>query len=98
MREKLSYILLIAAVIGLPWWFFNHMAQYALCESVKQIEQKYDYKFKVIEIKGTNERIWQLEDRLKTNPNDKSAAEELKKLKEEKVMMKEELQKIGGKK
>ncbi len=97
MKEKLSYILLIAALIGFPWWFFNHMAQYALCESVKQIEQKYDYKFKVIEIKGTNERIWQLEAELKKNPGNKTAAEELKKLKEEKSLMTEELKELGKK-
>ncbi len=97
MKEKLAFILVIFAVIGLPWWFFNHMAQYALCESVKQIEQKYDYKFKVIEIKGTNERIWQLEAELKKNPGNKTAADELKKLKEEKEIMREELKKIGEK-
>jgi len=74
------------------------MERYALCADVSKIEQKYDYKFKVIEIKGVNERIWQLEDRLKKNPNDKSAQEELKKLKEDKAIMNEELKQLGKKK
>jgi len=98
MKEKLTYCMVIIAFIGAIYGYFVHMERYALCSDVKQMEQKYDYKFKVIEIRGTNERIWQLEDRLKKNPNDKSAQEELKKLKEEKALMSEELKELGKKK
>ncbi len=94
MKEVIVVLTIVGICFGAYFYVDN---RYAQCADVKQLEQRYDYKFKVIEIKGTNERIWQLEAELKKNPGNKTAAEELKKLKEEKSLMTEELKELGKK-
>jgi hypothetical protein len=48
LRNYSALILTIAAVIGLPWWFFNYTARYALCEDVKAVKQEVKDAQKVI--------------------------------------------------
>lgn len=97
--EEMKELIIGFSLVGICFGgYFYVENRYAHCADVKQIEQKFDYRFKVIEIKGTNERIWQLEAELKKNPGNKTAAEELKKLREEKSLMTEELKELGKKK
>lgn len=55
------------------------------------LEQRLDIKIKSDFLQQTNARIWTLEDRLKQTPNDVTANEELRRLREEKNASEAEL-------
>lgn len=98
MKEKLAFILVIAGVIALPWWFFNYTAKYALCEDVKQMQKTFDYKFKSMEIREVDRRIGQWDDKCNQKVPDKQACEEAKRLRIERDQYEQELKELGKKK
>ena len=69
-------------------------ARYAKAEQVSQLERRLDIKTTGDFLQQTQARIWQLEDRLKTNPNDVTAQEELRKLKEEKEQLQKDFDRL----
>ena len=58
------------------------------------LEQRLDIKIKSDFLQQTNARIWTLEDRLQQTPNDLTANEELRRLREEKKASEAELMAI----
>lgn len=83
-------------IFGGYFWFEK---KFALANDVKMLEQRLDYKIISDQVYSIQERIWKLEDRIKANPNDITAKEELRRLLEEKRIANEKLkvmQEKGG--
>lgn len=82
----------IALVFGFYFWI---EARYAIAEELAQLEQRFEIKVRSDILRETNARIWQLEDRLRANPNDVTAQEDLRELKEDKNRIERELKALG---
>lgn len=78
----------ITILFGGFFWLENH---YASASELAQLEQRFEIKIRSDSLRETNARIWQLEERLQENPNDITAKEDLKKLKEDKNKTQKEL-------
>lgn len=81
----------ITALFGGYFWLDDN---YAKSEELAQLEQRFEIKLTSDSIQGINARIWQLEDRLQQKPDDITAKEELRKLKEDKVNLERELENL----
>lgn len=84
-----TLIAFIATIFTGYFWLEGH---YAKAEQLKQLEQRFEVKVISDSLRITNERIWQLEDRLEQKPNDLTAKEELRKLKEDKIKFERDIQ------
>ena len=80
---------LFSVLFGAYFWLENH---YARAEQVAQLEQRFEIKVTSDFLRETNARIWQLEDRLQAQPDDLTAKEEHRKLKEEKARLERQLE------
>jgi hypothetical protein len=99
MGKLITGILGLAGVISIAFGIVSWGdSRYASAVEVRQNQKMTDYNFKSNSIEKANERIWQLEERIKKNPNDITAIEELKKLKEKKVIYEKDLDEISKRK
>ena len=69
----------------------KQLERYALDEELKATQKQLDIKINSDYLKEIRVRIWTLEERIDKNPDDITAKEELRKLKEEKEEVKEKL-------
>lgn len=74
--------------------FFWIEGRYAKADQVSQLERRLDIKVKSDFLQQTQSRIWQLEDRLKAQPNDTTATEDLRKLNVEKEELERDLNRL----
>jgi hypothetical protein len=95
MKIIISLIVIVSACFGVFFWSVNY---FCLAEEFKDFKKTVEYRFKSDQIYKTNERIWQLEERVKKSPSDETAAKELKRLDVEKKQYEQELQELGKKK
>ena len=103
MKDKLSLIIVLVAIFSISFGIFTYLGRYALCEDVKRVEQKtdkmmqiMDYKFKYMELKTTEERIYNIEKRYGVNPRDQNKKAELEKLRREREQILREMNEIKG--
>jgi len=87
----LSICALISLVFGLHFWMEG---RYALAQQVEQIRQRLDYKILSDQYLAIKQRIWTIEDRCGVAPQDITVQEEMRKLKEEEMLMKTRLQEM----
>jgi hypothetical protein len=80
-----------ALVTALFTGFFWLESHYAKAEQLAQLEQRFEIKVTNDFLRETITRIWQLEDRLQERPDDLTAKEELRKLKEDKAKLERDL-------
>lgn len=78
----------ITIMFGGYFWLEMH---YATANELDHLEQRFEIKVRNDILRESNARIWQLEERLKANPKDVTAKEELRKLREEKNRIEREL-------
>ena len=71
--------------------------RYAPKEEVKRLEIRLDMKILNDYIKQTQSRIWALEERIKIKPDDVTAQEEIRRLKDEKKNYEDELKDLRNK-
>ncbi len=101
MKEKLGIIIAILVIFGACWGGFTYLEKYALCEDVKKVEQKTDkmmqimeLKFKAIDLKTTEDRIYDMEKRYGKSPSDSSKQADLEKLRREREQTLREMEDI----
>ena len=96
MGKLIAGILGLAGVVSLAFGIVSYGdGRYTMAAEFKSFQKQADYNFTSNSIEKTNERMWQLEERLKKNPNDITALEELKKLKETKIRFEKKLEEIS---
>jgi len=76
-----AIVALVVVIIG-GYMFIEN--RYALRNQLQKIEIRLEMKIIRDDRSQTQDRIWDLEDRIKENPEDITAIEELRKLKEDK--------------
>ncbi len=109
LKQNLGLILVLAAGVGLPWWFFNYMSKYALCEDLKNtqqttqqelknIQQEFNYRFQGIQLRETEQRLINFTNECKKNPSSKTACDEMTRLQAQQKREEAELKELGKKK
>ncbi len=81
LEITVAIVTLVVIIIG-GYMFIEN--RYALRNQLQKIEIRLDMKIIRDDRSQTQDRIWDLEDRIKENPEDITAIEELRKLKEDK--------------
>jgi|GEM_PF-5428484 len=87
-----SIILFIGTIFGIFWWLEK---RYCHADTFQIFAQSTKYELKSNQIEKLNERRWQLEKRLKDDPNDETTIEDLKSIAEMKEKYKKELEELG---
>lgn len=85
--------LLLVTGAAFSIFFFNE-TRYADSASVAQVSTRLEHKIVSDQLKSVQGRIWALEDRYRDKAMPTSVFEELRLLKEEKKILKEDLRKI----
>ena len=97
MSKIFQAVIALLTIVGMffgAYLFIDN--KYALSATVKMIEQRLDYKIVSDQLSFIQSRIWLLEDRCKGNEMPESVLEEYRKLLEEKEMLKNKLNRLGG--
>jgi hypothetical protein len=93
VKSNVSPLLTLATLITVVFtgyfWLEGH---YASAEELAQLETRFEIKINNDLLQSTNTRIWQLEDRLQDRPDDMTAKEELRELKEDKSRLERKLE------
>lgn len=104
MKEKLAIILIILGIIGITWGSFAYLGRYALGDDVKKVEQKIDgvqkqmdFKFKYLELKTIEDRIYDTEKRYGASPTSSEKKADLEKLKRDREQAIREMEEIKKK-
>jgi hypothetical protein len=86
-------------VIGILFgaWFYLE-TKFATAEEMNQLKQRLDYKITADQYNQVQERIWKIEDRYRGKKMDDTVQEEYRQLLEQKVTLKDELNKMSGNK
>jgi hypothetical protein len=101
MKDKLIAIGLIFGLLASCYGVFTFLERYALCEDLKKVDQKtdkimqmMDYKFKAMELKTNEDRIYDMEKRYGSSPSDSTKKADLEKLKREREQILREMKEI----
>jgi hypothetical protein len=100
MNKLCKLIMSLAGVLGLAFsLFFFFESRYALSDMVAQIEQRLDYKIVSDQYMDMQKRIWTIEERYPAiSRAPATVQEELRELKIQRELLKEQLEKFKGKK
>ena len=81
MKKLISSCLALGAFVGMLFGLYFFIdTRYALSETVKQIEQRLDYKIVSDQYADNQKRIWQLQDRFTGKQIPKEITDELREL------------------
>ncbi len=96
MIKTIINILAIVSICFGTYFFFED--RYLRAEEFRIFAQTTQYELKSNQIEKLNERIWQLRERVRNDPRDKTAVEDLYKIGEVKKQYEKQLEEIGKKK
>ena len=101
MKTIIALLTILSFAFGA--WFYIDKTK-ANCEDVKKIDYKVDktqqmmeFKFKALDLKTTEDRIYDMEKRYGKNPTDSTKAAELEKLRREREQTIRDMNDIKGK-
>jgi archaellum component FlaC len=99
MNKAISAIIAVCTILGFAFGaYFFIDSRYALAETVKQVEQRLDYKIKSDQLDQAQARSWNLEDRYKSIDKMPAAVkEEYRELQQKKEQLKENLKSLEKK-
>ena len=99
MEKKLSLIITLATILSIAFGaYFFIDSRYALAESVKQVEQRLDYKITSDQANEIQNRLWKLDDRYgKPEKMPEAVKEEYRDLKEKKARLTDTLKSLEKK-
>ena len=93
VKSNVSPLITLATLITVVFTgFFWLEGHYASAEELAQLETRFEIKINSDLLQSTNTRILQLEDRLQERPDDMTAKEEVRKLKEDKSRLEHKLE------
>jgi CRISPR/Cas system CMR subunit Cmr4 (Cas7 group RAMP superfamily) len=100
MKDLSDNIKSLAAVISIAFALFFFLEnRYLLSWKFEEFERVVQNELKNNQVQKINERVWQLQDRMKVKPNDETIIEELRNLEVKKKQLNKEIEELGkGKK
>lgn len=84
IKTIISILTIISFCFGAFFYFDNRFDNYAKAGDLKAVEQRLDYKITSDQAQSKQQRIWQLEDRYRSQRMPDTVMEEYRQLKQEK--------------
>lgn len=87
----LTVLSLAGVLFAAFFWLENHFAK---LERLLQLERRVELKVTTDRLQAVQNRLWTLEDRIRTDHHDQTATEEVRKLMEEKDELRKKLEEL----